>query len=335
MRDLPLACSLDAPALEERLAEMRALARDSLIAADSSGVLRFRATPESRARLERIVAAEAECCAFLALDLREHDGELRLTITAPEGAEPVAAIHRAVAVTAEPLDWRIAGHHYVAAGDFEGEGGTVAGDVVSTDGLPIAGATVALLGVAELRTDEVGGFRFERVEPGTHRLQAVALGYQSHQQSVTVRAGETTGATVQLEPLASTDPYHEVVILAGHVCAQTYVLLTTINYGNLACGGEGSTIAGKLDVAEAIHHPATHATTPAAGTPIAVTNPTPARRPVIGKGRSLRYRRDPRPGLSRPVTAAHPRSSPAAPRRTGPAARPPTGHTAQTARFPA
>jgi hypothetical protein len=91
MRDLPLACSLDAPALEERLAEMRALGRDSLIGADEPGVLRFRATADSRARLERIVAAEAECCAFLGLDLREQDGELRLTVSAPDGAEEVAA----------------------------------------------------------------------------------------------------------------------------------------------------------------------------------------------------------------------------------------------------
>ena len=91
MRDLPLACSLDASALEDRLAEMRALGRDSLIAADERGVLRFRATPEARLRLERIVAVEAECCPFLGLELHEHDGELRLEVSAPAGAEPVAA----------------------------------------------------------------------------------------------------------------------------------------------------------------------------------------------------------------------------------------------------
>ncbi len=91
MRDVPLACSLDAPSLGERLAEIRALGRDALLAAEPEGVLRFRATPETRRRLERIVAAEAECCAFLSLDLREADGELRLAIAAPPGAEPVAA----------------------------------------------------------------------------------------------------------------------------------------------------------------------------------------------------------------------------------------------------
>jgi hypothetical protein len=91
MRDLPIACTLDAPALEERLAEIRAVGRDALIAAEPGGVLRFRATPDTRRRLERIVAAEAECCAFLGLELLEQDGELRLTISAPEGAEPVAS----------------------------------------------------------------------------------------------------------------------------------------------------------------------------------------------------------------------------------------------------
>jgi LuxR family maltose regulon positive regulatory protein len=33
--------------------------------------------------------------------------------------EEVAAIHRAVAIVAEGIDWRTAGHHYVAAGDFD------------------------------------------------------------------------------------------------------------------------------------------------------------------------------------------------------------------------
>lgn len=91
MRGLPLACSLDGPALGERLAEMRAVGRESLIAADPVGNLRFRASPAVRRRLERIVAAEAECCAFLSLELSERDGELQLAVAAPEGAEPVAA----------------------------------------------------------------------------------------------------------------------------------------------------------------------------------------------------------------------------------------------------
>ena len=44
-----------------------------------------------RARLEAIVAAEAECCPFLDMDLREEDGALVLEIRAPQEAEPLVA----------------------------------------------------------------------------------------------------------------------------------------------------------------------------------------------------------------------------------------------------
>jgi hypothetical protein len=91
MRELPLACSLDAKSLEERLAEMRAVGDEAFLGMQPNGDLRFRATEAARERLERIVAAEAECCAFLSFDLRDENGELRLTIGAPDGAEPVAA----------------------------------------------------------------------------------------------------------------------------------------------------------------------------------------------------------------------------------------------------
>ena len=90
MRDLPIACSLDADALAERVGEIRALGRDALIAVDPGGVLRFRATPSTRERLERIVAAEAECCPFLGLELSQERDELHLTVSAPNEAEPVA-----------------------------------------------------------------------------------------------------------------------------------------------------------------------------------------------------------------------------------------------------
>ena len=58
---------------------------------DGAGTLRFRADGDTRARLEAIVAAEAECCPFLDMELCEEADELLLTIVAPEGAEPIAA----------------------------------------------------------------------------------------------------------------------------------------------------------------------------------------------------------------------------------------------------
>jgi hypothetical protein len=55
------------------------------------GVLRFRADRQTRERLEGIIAAEAQCCSFLRFDLSEQGGELRLSVTGPEGAEPVTS----------------------------------------------------------------------------------------------------------------------------------------------------------------------------------------------------------------------------------------------------
>jgi hypothetical protein len=85
-----IACSLSSGELPERLAELRALGRDALLSVSAEGVLRFRADKGTRARLEAIVAAESGCCPFLSFDLREQAGALVLTITAPDGAEPLA-----------------------------------------------------------------------------------------------------------------------------------------------------------------------------------------------------------------------------------------------------
>jgi hypothetical protein len=87
--EIPIACSLDAGDLEQRLAEITAVGKESLIASEEKGeqfLLRFRADAGIRQRLERIVAAEAECCAFLDLALTESGGELVLSVGAPQDA---------------------------------------------------------------------------------------------------------------------------------------------------------------------------------------------------------------------------------------------------------
>ena len=94
---LPIACTLTADELPERLGEMRAIGRDALIAAGERG-LRFRADPGVRERLEALAAAEAECCAFMTLAVTEENGELVLSIDAPPDAEPV--VHELVAAFA-------------------------------------------------------------------------------------------------------------------------------------------------------------------------------------------------------------------------------------------
>jgi hypothetical protein len=90
--DLPIACSLIATDLTERLAQMAALGRDALVDADvteSRAMLRFAAGAGVRERLAAIVAAESECCAFLTMGVHDEPDVVVLTIDAPEGAEPV------------------------------------------------------------------------------------------------------------------------------------------------------------------------------------------------------------------------------------------------------
>ena len=90
--DLPIACSLSADELAERLDAMGAVGRTGLLAANREGaraVLHFR--PAARDEVAAIVAAEAECCAFLTMELRDEPDAVVLTIEAPVDAEPVLA----------------------------------------------------------------------------------------------------------------------------------------------------------------------------------------------------------------------------------------------------
>jgi hypothetical protein len=90
--ELPIACSLSATELPVRLAEMSDLGRAALLDVERSGtraVLHFRAGADTSRRLAAIVAAEARCCAFLDMRLRDADGGLALTIDAPPDAAPV------------------------------------------------------------------------------------------------------------------------------------------------------------------------------------------------------------------------------------------------------
>ncbi len=92
MPNPPIACSLTAAEMPKRLAEMAAIGQSSLLSVDTldaRAVLRFRAGAEMRERLEAIVVAEAQCCAFLCMELRDEDDTLVLSVQAPEGAEPV------------------------------------------------------------------------------------------------------------------------------------------------------------------------------------------------------------------------------------------------------
>jgi hypothetical protein len=89
---LPIACTLDAGQLEGRLAEMEAVGRTSLRGVERGprrARLRFASAGTVHERLAAIVEAESRCCAFMEFELRETTDEIVMTISAPEGAEPV------------------------------------------------------------------------------------------------------------------------------------------------------------------------------------------------------------------------------------------------------
>ena len=87
--ELPIACTLAGGDFETRQAELSALGGSSLISvdrpADGPVVLSFKSDPKTRADLDRIVAAEAECCPFLRLTITTGK-RLELTIDGPADA---------------------------------------------------------------------------------------------------------------------------------------------------------------------------------------------------------------------------------------------------------
>jgi hypothetical protein len=90
--DLPIACSLNAADLLERQREMAALGRAALLDVSHEATraeLRFAAGAGVRDRVDRIVAAESQCCAFLAMRVGDEPDTVVLRIEAPEGAELV------------------------------------------------------------------------------------------------------------------------------------------------------------------------------------------------------------------------------------------------------
>lgn len=89
----PIACSLGAGEMRQRLDAIAALGAESLVGHERTSeahVLRFRAGDGTRRELERVLAAEADCCPFLDLELSERNGELILRMGAPEDARPLA-----------------------------------------------------------------------------------------------------------------------------------------------------------------------------------------------------------------------------------------------------
>jgi hypothetical protein len=91
-RLLPIACSLEGGEARHRWLDWGALVADRVSAERSALELRirFKDHEEVRSELNRLVAAERECCGFVDWDLDVEEGELILSVRGEESA--VAAI---------------------------------------------------------------------------------------------------------------------------------------------------------------------------------------------------------------------------------------------------
>jgi hypothetical protein len=91
MEKQPVACTLQADDLRERLAWIATLTREALhgfVRTDVTLTLRY--DPGSVRRVREMVRQEQACCAFLMFEMHELPDEVRLTIKAPEEARATA-----------------------------------------------------------------------------------------------------------------------------------------------------------------------------------------------------------------------------------------------------
>ncbi|GBQ26510.1 hypothetical protein HLH34_10845 [Gluconacetobacter azotocaptans] len=87
----PIACTLDAGSLKERLAWIADLNRRALLASHRDDLrLTLTYDPSTGDDVRRMVAGEQSCCAFLLFDVTERTDAVTVTITAPEDARAAA-----------------------------------------------------------------------------------------------------------------------------------------------------------------------------------------------------------------------------------------------------
>ena len=90
MPDMPIACSLDGPALGRRQSELRAGVLSEAVAVERLPTgyrWTFAHAPDLFARLGPIIDAERQCCRFLQVEISaaQDQGHVTLEITGPAG----------------------------------------------------------------------------------------------------------------------------------------------------------------------------------------------------------------------------------------------------------
>jgi len=87
----------------------------------------------------------------------------------------------------------------------QAQSGAIAGRVTDSTANAVAGASVLLAGTPfGTRTREDGSFRLTNILPGNYRLRVRLLGFAPDSLQLTVAAGQTAQANLQLRALAVT-----------------------------------------------------------------------------------------------------------------------------------
>lgn len=88
MKELPV-CALPASELPERIARWKALTDRALTKVSEPGFItsRYSRTPEISLELNELIAAEGECCSFLAFNVIEADDHIEVELRYPKEFE--------------------------------------------------------------------------------------------------------------------------------------------------------------------------------------------------------------------------------------------------------
>jgi len=90
----PIACTLSPSALADRTGALSDLSGRAMLSREETADgqrLVFLDTPEVERELHAAIAAEADCCAFLRMDLRRVEGGLRLDVSGRAEARSIIA----------------------------------------------------------------------------------------------------------------------------------------------------------------------------------------------------------------------------------------------------
>lgn len=112
--------------------------------------------------------------------------------------------------------------------------------MLATDGSPVAGVVVSLIGASDVETDGSGAFRFPGLPAGTYFLRATRIGARPVLKNVTVGAGERVRVDVTLSANA-----HELTAVVVRADSALTALTDPDGFRRRARTGQGVFMTGE------------------------------------------------------------------------------------------